>query len=63
MFYYAEDGQLAYLPAAWTDAGPVDPFVVLSAGRAVARVEDLLRLAKLMEELRKGGVKEIEPSP
>lgn len=62
MFYYAEDGQLAYLPAAWTDAGPVDPFVVLSAGRAVARVEDLLRLAKLMEGLR-GGVKEIEPSP
>jgi hypothetical protein len=61
VFYYTQQGQLAYLPAAWTDAGPVDPFVVLSAGRAVARVEDLLRLTKLMEDLRAEGVKEIEP--
>ena len=62
MFYYTDEGQLAYLPAAWTDAGPVDPFVVLSAGRAVARVEDLLRLIELMEDLTAGGVKEIEPN-
>jgi Family of unknown function (DUF5372) len=62
VFYYTEEGQLAYLPAAWTDAGPVDPFVVLSAGRAVARIEDLLRLIELMEDLTAGGVKEIEPN-
>jgi hypothetical protein len=62
VFYYTEEGQLAYLPAAWTDAGPVDPFVVLSAGRAVARIEDLLRLIELMEDLTAGGAKEIEPN-
>jgi hypothetical protein len=62
VFYYTEDGPLAYFPAAWTDAGPVDPFVVLSAGRAVARVEDLLRLIELIEDLTEGSVKEIEPN-
>jgi hypothetical protein len=62
VFYYTEEGQLAYFPAAWTDAGPVDPFVVLSAGRAVARVEDLLRLIELIEDLTAGRVKEIEPN-
>ena len=28
-----EDGELFSLPAAWTDAAPVDPFVVIAAGR------------------------------
>jgi hypothetical protein len=31
VFYYTKEGQVAYFPAAWTDAGQVDPFVVLSA--------------------------------
>jgi hypothetical protein len=52
VFYYTEDGQVAYFPSAWTDAGQADPFVVLSAGRAVSRFEDLLRLVKFyLEEL------------
>jgi len=48
IYYIAEDGQMAYLPAAWTDAGSKDPFVEQAQGRAVARVEDLLELAKMV---------------
>jgi Family of unknown function (DUF5372) len=47
VYYFAQDGQLAYLPAAWTDVGPKDPFVEQAQGRAVARVEDLLELVKM----------------
>jgi hypothetical protein len=44
-------GRLRQLPAAWTDAAPADPFVVVSAGRAVIRFEDLLALATLLAQL------------
>lgn len=47
MYYLNPDGMAAYLPAAWTDAGPGDLFVIQSRGRAIARVEDLLELAKM----------------
>ena len=50
MYYIAAAGQLAYMPASWTDAAPKDPFVELAHGRAMARVEDLLALAKMMEK-------------
>jgi hypothetical protein len=46
------DGLLVSLPAAWTDAVDDDPFVVLAAGRSALRVEDLLALARLIEDLR-----------
>jgi hypothetical protein len=36
----------------WTDIGPKDLFVVVSAGRALFRVEDLLGLARLIEEIK-----------
>jgi hypothetical protein len=62
VFYYSENGQMAYLPSAWTDAGQTDPFVVLSRGRAVVRFEDLLRLVKLIEDLKQRSVKEIRPN-
>jgi len=52
VFYYTENGQMAYFPSAWTDAGQADPFVVLSRGRAVVRLEDLLRLVKVIEDLK-----------
>ena len=57
MFYLTEDQQLAYFPAAWTDAGPKDPFVEQAQGRAITRTEDLLRLADMAEK----AVKEITP--
>jgi hypothetical protein len=39
------------VPLAWTDAAPEDPFRVLSGGRSYGLVEELLRLAHLLEEL------------
>jgi hypothetical protein len=39
------------LPAGWTDVQGIDPFVVVAAGRAHFRVEDLLALAGLIRQL------------
>src|SRR5205823_6614328 len=61
VFYYTEDGQSAFFPASWTDAGQADPFVVLSRGRAFARFGDLLRLVDLIEDLKASVVNEIRP--
>jgi hypothetical protein len=55
--FYRSDGQLGYLPASWTDAGPPDPFVVQSQGRAIARPEDLDRLSQMIAR----GVRENAP--
>ena len=53
VFYVNEEGSLAYLPASWTDASAKDPFVEQARGRAVARLEDLLKLAELVSGKRK----------
>ena len=53
VFYVNEEGSLAYLPASWTDAAPKDPFVEQARGRAVARLEDLLKLAEMVSGKRK----------
>lgn len=45
-------GGLRGLPAAWTDRGPVDPFVVVAAGRCPFRLCDLLELAELLQARR-----------
>jgi hypothetical protein len=44
-----EDGGLFCVPAQWTDDAEQDPFVLVSAGRAWGRVEDLLRLADMVQ--------------
>ena len=51
MFYYAADGQLAYIPERWTTLQAKDPFIEVANGRTVARPEDLLSLAKIVESL------------
>jgi len=61
VFYVDENGITAFLPAAWTDAGPQDPFVRESCGRAFARAEDLLRLAEVLHEIETRTVKEKMP--
>ncbi len=45
------EGKVFTVPMAWTDAADEDPFRVLSGGRSHGRVEELLRLAHLLEEL------------
>jgi hypothetical protein len=52
VFFLDEDGELQGVPAGWTDMAPVDPFVVVAAGRSPFRVEDLLALADLLDGLR-----------
>ncbi len=42
-------GRLYSMPTSWTDLGPVDPFVVMAAGRALFRPADLLAVAALMQ--------------
>ena len=49
--FHDREGRLRGLPASWTSVVGPDPFVVLSAGRAVFRVEDLLALVELVRGL------------
>jgi hypothetical protein len=61
-----EDGALFSLPAGWTDAAAVDPFVVIAAGRCPFTIAGLLGLAELVDRLRSQqvrdqAVKEITP--
>jgi len=49
-----DNGRIVSIQLDWTNAaGEQDPFVAFSAGRSCFRVEDLLRLADLMEKLRR----------
>jgi hypothetical protein len=52
VFFYDEQGALKALPASWTDAGQLDPFVSLADGRAHFRPADLLELAALAARIR-----------
>jgi len=61
-----QNGQLFSLPAGWTDAAPVDPFVVIAAGRCPFTTGNLLALAEAIDRLRsqpdrERAVKEISP--
>jgi hypothetical protein len=51
IFFYNSKGRRSSVPLHWTDIGPKDPFVVVSAGRSLFRVEDLLDLVRLIEEI------------
>ena len=57
VFFFNTKGRKSSVPLDWTDIAPQDPFVVVSAGRALFRVEDLLGLARLLAEIKKGSVK------
>ncbi len=52
MYFHDAEGQLQSILASCTDAGGVDPFVEISAGRSFFRYEDLVRLVDLLEGLR-----------
>ena len=58
VYYLTEQGDTAFLPASWTDALAEDPFVERAQGRAIARVQDLLELAKIAQ----GSVKQMKPN-
>ena len=52
MFFFDDEGVQRSLPRGWTDAGDVDPFVVMAAGRSALRVSDLVALTELIAEIR-----------
>jgi hypothetical protein len=52
VFFFDDGGVQRSLPRGWTDAGDVDPFVVMAAGRSALRVEDLVALTELIAEKR-----------
>ncbi len=51
VFFFDEQGAQRSLPRGWTDAGDVDPFVAIAAGRCALRVADLVALASLLDGL------------
>ena len=52
VFFRKPGDQRVYsVPAGWTDVEGPEPFVTLSAGRSLFRVEDLLALSALLWEL------------
>ena len=51
VYFLDSSGHIQRIPARWTDAVGEDPFVVAAAGRSPLKVQDLLRLADLIERL------------
>ena len=52
LWYEADDGSIRTVPLAWTSLAVLDPFEVISAGRARFRPDDLVRLAALLDDVR-----------
>jgi hypothetical protein len=55
VFFRGAEGHLRSMPRAWTSLAMRDPFVVVAAGRALFRMEDLLALTALLRDLGGGG--------
>jgi len=53
--YRDGEGRVCSLPSSWTTAVPPDPYVVVSAGRSVLRLPDLLVLTELLRRCRSAG--------
>ena len=51
VFFFGDDGTTQSVPRAWTDAADPDVFVTMAAGRSPFRVEDLLALAVVIDEI------------
>jgi hypothetical protein len=45
------NGKRARLPELWTNLGPVDPFIAISAGRSFFLVKDLVRLSRVVADI------------
>ena len=56
VWYQAADGCVRTMSRAWTSLADLDPFEVASAGRACFRPDDLIRLAALLDGLRRPDV-------
>ena len=52
VMFFDEDGHLRSLLASWTDVDEPDAFTRAAAGRSCLRVDDLVRLRALVDEVR-----------
>lgn len=52
VYFHDDHGQLTSIPTAWTSLMPLDPVVVLGAGRSAFRLQDLLELADFIAKLK-----------
>jgi hypothetical protein len=52
VYFHDESGCLTSMPAEWTSVVPPDAFQVIGAGRAQFRVDDLVLLVKLIDQIR-----------
>jgi hypothetical protein len=51
VFFHDCDGKLISVAASWTNLGVEDPFVAISAGKSLFRVEELLALSAAIERM------------
>ena len=51
-YYYDEDAVLKALPLCWTDLIPEDPYIAIANRRVPFRIEDLLKLTGIIENLQ-----------
>lgn len=51
VYVYDANGELASLPAEWTDVVAPDPFIVVAAGRSPFHIANLAELADLVAGL------------
>jgi len=65
VWFRDREGRVQTLPTSWTDAGGVDGFVTVAAGRSLFRMAELIELAGQIAGLRvecvARGVKEKTP--
>jgi hypothetical protein len=54
VYYRDLTGRMRFLPARWTSVAVPDPFVLIAAGGAHFRLEDLIRLHDRVKELQGG---------
>ena len=52
VFYRDPRGHRASLPVCWTSLAPLDPYVAVGSGRSPFRLQDLLELTVVLEEVR-----------
>jgi len=48
--YRDDRGRVCSLPASWTSVAPPDPYVTVSAGRSLLRLDDLLTLVEVVRQ-------------
>ena len=53
VYFYNQNDKLAWVDATWTDIGPKVPCNEISHGDSFFRVEDLLRLCGLLENIKR----------